>query len=125
MPVVPPEDQLVVELFVRDFEASLAFYTAFGFEVERREEDFAVLRWEGCALFLDASPGQGTRPSQPAGNVRVMVPDVDAYWRKAREMGAPVLGGGIGDRPYGLRDFTVLDPDGFGVRFASPLSGRA
>ena len=31
----------------------------------------------------------------------------------------------IGDRNYGLRDFMVRDPDGFGVRFASFLQGRA
>jgi hypothetical protein len=28
----------------------------------------------------------------------------------------------IGDRDYGLRDFTILDPDGFGQRFASLLN---
>ena len=28
-----------------------------------------------------------------------------------------------GDRDYGLRDFIVLDPDGFGVRFAAPIEG--
>ena len=27
----------------------------------------------------------------------------------------------IGDRTYGLRDFTIADPDGFGIRFASWL----
>jgi hypothetical protein len=27
----------------------------------------------------------------------------------------------IADRYYGLRDFIVVDPDGFGVRFASTL----
>jgi hypothetical protein len=30
----------------------------------------------------------------------------------------------IGDRYYGLRDFTIADPDGFGVRFASPLANK-
>jgi uncharacterized glyoxalase superfamily protein PhnB len=49
-----------------------------------------------------------------------MVADVDAFWERARVAGAPVLAP-IGDRSYGLRDFTVLDPDGFGVRFASRL----
>ncbi len=28
----------------------------------------------------------------------------------------------IGNRPYGLRDFTVGDPDGFGLRFATPIA---
>jgi len=27
----------------------------------------------------------------------------------------------IGDRDYGLRDFTVTDPDGFGLRFGARL----
>ena len=27
----------------------------------------------------------------------------------------------IGDRDYGLRDFVIADPDGYGVRFASRL----
>jgi hypothetical protein len=47
-----------------------------------------------------------------------MVGDVDAYWALARELEAPVLQP-IEDRDYGLRDFTIVDPDGFGVRFAS------
>jgi len=27
----------------------------------------------------------------------------------------------VADRYYGLRDFTIADPDGFGVRFATLL----
>ncbi len=30
----------------------------------------------------------------------------------------------IADRDYGLRDFTVVSPDGIGLRFASRLPGR-
>ena len=45
---------------------------------------------------------------------------MDAYWAVAREIGARVVIP-IGDRYYGLRDFTIADPDGFGVRFASNL----
>ena len=46
--------------------------------------------------------------------------DVDRLWLVAREMGARVVSP-IGDRSYGLRDFTIADPDGFGLRFASWL----
>ena len=28
----------------------------------------------------------------------------------------------IADRYYGLRDFTIADPDGFGLRFGTSLS---
>jgi uncharacterized glyoxalase superfamily protein PhnB len=50
-----------------------------------------------------------------------MVPDVDDCWDRANQLGARVVVP-IGDRYYGLRDFTIADPDGFGVRFASLLS---
>jgi uncharacterized glyoxalase superfamily protein PhnB len=49
-----------------------------------------------------------------------MVPRVDDYWRLAGELGARIVVP-IGDRYYGLRDFTIADPDGIGVRFATTL----
>jgi hypothetical protein len=30
----------------------------------------------------------------------------------------------IADRDYGLRDFTIADPDGFGVRFGTRIEPR-
>jgi catechol 2,3-dioxygenase-like lactoylglutathione lyase family enzyme len=114
------EDQLVLELFVRDFDRSLAFYQALGFELERGEDGFAVLRWEGCGFLLQLSRNLGEPPPRPWANLRILVPNVDECWRKARELGAPVFVE-IADRSYGLRDFIVTDPDGFGIRFASVL----
>jgi uncharacterized glyoxalase superfamily protein PhnB len=51
-----------------------------------------------------------------------MVSDVDAWWSRATGMGARVLAP-IADRSYGLRDFTIADLDGFGIRFASRIEG--
>ena len=53
----------------------------------------------------------------------MMVPNVDDYWRRINEMGAQIIVP-IADRYYGLRDFIIADPDGFGVRFASKLDDR-
>ena len=52
--------------------------------------------------------------------MRVMVANVDDYWRLATDIGARIIIP-IADRYYGLRDFTIADPDGFGIRFASLL----
>ncbi len=116
---VLPEKQLVTEVFVSDLERSIAFYRRFGFTLERQEGRFAGLSWEGSELFLDQRE-QVIRGTQ--ANVRIMVPDVDRLWHIAQDSGAEVLWP-IQDRYYGLRDFTILDPDGFGLRFASPLAG--
>ena len=55
-----------------------------------------------------------------AANLRIMVADVNEHWERVQGSGARVLKP-IGDRYYGLRDFTIADPDGFTVRFATRL----
>jgi catechol 2,3-dioxygenase-like lactoylglutathione lyase family enzyme len=113
-------EQLLVELSVRDLMRSVTFYRALGFDLLREEKRFAALVWEGHQLFLQ----QTDNLPEPAGptvvNLRVMVPDVDRHWQRAIELGPRVIVP-IGDRHYGLRDFTILDPDGFELRFATRL----
>ena len=119
---VDPTEQLVTEIFTRDINRSVAFYCRLGFELLREDDGFVELGWEGHRLFLsDEFKDKMTAGiGWPQGNVRVMVPNVDDYWALIWEMGVPVLSP-ITDQPYGLRDFTIADPDGFGVRFATRI----
>ncbi len=97
-----------------------------GFELLRDGGDFVELTWEDHRLYLaqisafpEVQPAELAQPARfPPANVRVMVPDVEKCWKAATDVGARVIIP-IGDRYYGLRDFTIADPDGFGVRFAS------
>src|SRR5438105_7355908 len=118
---VDPTEQLVTEIVVRDIKRSMDFYRRLGFELLRDGGDFVELTWESHRLFLaEASafrdiehvPPLSPEPVPPA-NVRVMVPDVDRQWQLVKEIGARVVVP-IADRYYGLRDFTISDPDGFG-----------
>ncbi len=122
-PYIDPNQQLVTEIFVRDLEKSIAFYQQWGFELVRKQGGFAELSWQGHLLFLDQRSNLPPPAKIPAANMRVMVPDVDRYWKLSAEVKARVVAK-IGDRYYGLRDFTVADPDGYGVRFASPLGAK-
>ena len=117
---VPPTEQLVVEVYARDLPRSLEFYRALGFEVQSAEDDFVVLAWENHRFFLEPRPDLPAPIDHPQANVRIMVPDVDRYWIIAQQIGARVIKP-IEDRYYGLRDFTLTDPDGFGLRFGSRL----
>jgi catechol 2,3-dioxygenase-like lactoylglutathione lyase family enzyme len=122
---VPATAQLVAEVFVRDMARAKAFYQALGFTVTADRDTFVVLTWEGHELYLDQRPDLPPPPQHPQANIRVMVPDVDRYWALAQSLDARVLAP-IADRDYGLRDFTILDPDGFGIRFGTRLpSGHA
>jgi catechol 2,3-dioxygenase-like lactoylglutathione lyase family enzyme len=124
VPSVAPTEQLVVELSVGSVQRSVTFYRALGFDLLREEERFAVLAWEGHQLFLQQVDHLPQPPATAVVNLRVMVPDVDQMWRRATELGLrPIVP--IGDRHYGLRDFTVADPDGFELRFASRLQASS
>ena len=125
---VEPTEQLVTEIVVRDIKRSVEFYRRLGFELLRDGGDFVELVWEDHRLFLaelsafrDANDARlPATPSFPLANVRVMVPNVDQYWQLVNKIGAQIIIP-LGNRYYGLRDFTIADLDGFGVRFASML----
>ena len=115
---VDATEQLVVELFVRDLRRSVQFYQSLGFHLLTEHGRFASLTWEDHRLYLDQRDGLPEPPALPVMNVRVMVPDVDRVWQRVNEMGVRVAAS-IEDRSYGLRDFTIIDPDGFGIRFGA------
>jgi len=125
---VAPTEQLVTEIVVRDIKRSTDFYRRLGFDLLRDGGDFVELTWEDHRLFLaQLSAFHGIEheelpdpPKFPLGNIRVMVPNVDFHWKLVNEIGARVVIP-VSDRYYGLRDFTIADPDGFGVRFATLL----
>jgi len=120
VPYAPSTSQLVVEVFARDINASKRFYQRLGFELVEDRGNFVTLAWEGHQFYLDARSGQPEVAPMPQANMRIMVRNVDDYWRLAQELDAPVVAP-IEDRGYGLRDFTILDPDGFGLRFGTWL----
>jgi catechol 2,3-dioxygenase-like lactoylglutathione lyase family enzyme len=110
----------MVEVYVRNLQASSAFYRRLGFDVVRQEEGFMELRWDSVPFALKELSDAPPPLPHPVGTLRIMVPDVDAYWQMAQQMEAPILWP-IADRAYGLRDFTVVGPDGVGLCFATRL----
>src|SRR4030095_5373851 len=100
-----------------DIRGSVAFYRRLGFELLRDGGDFVELTWEDHRLFLAElsafrdvdNPALATPAQLPLANVRVMVANVDEYWKLANEIGAKIIVP-LADRYYGLRDFTIADP---------------
>ena len=130
---VDSTEQLVTEIVVRDIQRSTKFYRELGFEVLRDDRDFVELTWEDHQLYIaelsayheiDNDDTELPEPPKfPLANIRVMVPNVDDYWKLIKKMGVQIVIP-IADRYYGLRDFIISDPDGFGVRFATPSSQK-
>ena len=129
---VDSTEQLVTEIVVRDIELSTKFYIQLGFRLLRDAGDFVELTWEDHRLFIaelsafhevtnNTVAGLPEPPKFPCANIRIMVPNVDEYWKLAVGIGARIVIP-IADRYYGLRDFIIADPDGLGVRFATTIN---
>jgi catechol 2,3-dioxygenase-like lactoylglutathione lyase family enzyme len=132
---------LVRELDVTDLDISLAFYCdVLGFRVryQRPEERFAYLEREGAELMLEEAAGPGRRfrtaplerPFGRGANFQIRVTDAPGLIERVRGAGASILLA-IEDRWYrrgdgevGNRQFVVVDPDGYLLRFFEDLGGR-
>ena len=119
---------LRVELFVADVAASADFYRrVLGFEVERQDAGYASVRNGQVLLGLGAianlPPEAAAGPSQErvrrgrgAGvEIVLEVDDLDAAHAAVLAAGHP-LSAPLTERPWGLTDFRLTDPDGYYIR---------
>lgn len=118
-----------IELFVAELEASIRFYEdVLGFQLERREPDYASLRRGDAVLGLGpiaklpaAAPAPGFSQERLAvdrgAGVEIVleVEDLDDAFARARAAGNPIANP-LQLQPWGLRDFRLADPDGYYIR---------
>jgi len=126
---------LRLELFALDMEASIAFYTrVLAFELSRHEPgDYASLRLGGIVLGI----GPVAKLSEEGGyfgrdiathrrglgvEIVIEVDDVERCHERVAASGHPILEP-LQDRPWGLRDFRISDPDGYYRRITSRPAG--
>jgi uncharacterized glyoxalase superfamily protein PhnB len=117
-------------LLVSDMAISLAFYRdVLGFRLKDSVPAeppfvFAWLERGGVELFLnDAKPVIAEYTTLRAGHTStlfVIVNDVDALHAEISSQAKIVMG--LKDQFYGMREFAVLDPDGYLLTFAQRLN---
>lgn len=107
--------ELTPILNVSNFRASMNYYTKkLGFKKVwewGRPADFGCVVRDGITVFFCHS-GQG----KPGMWLYVTVRDVDALHRELRKRGAKIVCAPT-DRPWGMRECLVEDPDGHTIRF--------
>ena len=135
--------KLVPELIVSDFVRSLRFYTeVLGFKqlYDRPEEDFAYLDRDGAQIMIDQRSSDGERDWVPADleypygrgmNLEIEVENVDALLASCIRHGARIFLA-IEEKWYrrdallmGVRQFIVMDPDGYLLRLSQSLGTRS
>jgi catechol 2,3-dioxygenase-like lactoylglutathione lyase family enzyme len=119
-------------LQVRELAASVAFYgQKLGFRTGSMEGGFSVIRRDDCVLYL----AQKTKDVDVTNKAARAADDgwcnydlhihcqrgtLDALLEEFRAKGVPIsdcFAGGPVTRPYGIRDFSVTDPDGYEIVF--------
>lgn len=132
---------LTPELYCTDIKLSLAFYVGvlgFNIQYQREEENFAMLERQGSRLMLDQLvpdkrtwiKGDLERPFGRGVNFQIDTTNVDELYQKVLSASAPIFlpleekWYRAGNIEVGNRQFIVLDPDGYMLRFAQDLGDR-
>jgi catechol 2,3-dioxygenase-like lactoylglutathione lyase family enzyme len=104
----------------RDLQATLAFYRGLGFTSKGappEEWDYLIIEHDGCELHF-VGPLLGERGS---GTCFVYADDIDAVyeqWKASAEGLARFTP--LAHTNYGMRAFTMFDPDGNEIRVGWP-----
>lgn len=109
--------QALPELPLRDVGAGVAYYQkVLGFKINYAQEDLGVMFRDDVTILLitrtDAHTG--------IGSCGAYVQDADALYAELVARGANVQGEPV-SRPWGLRDFRILDLEGNRITFAQPF----
>jgi glyoxylase I family protein len=124
-------------LAVYDMPAALHFYRdLLGFEVvatdgnpSEADQNWVLLERDEIQIMLNTAYDPGTRPAEP-DRKRIAAhddaalffscPDVDAVYRDLRDKGVDLAPPRIA--PYGMKQLSLKDPDGFAICFQWPAS---
>lgn len=115
--------------FVRDVVAAANYYRdALGFAYDRfwgEPPDFVILRRDGINLMLTLAPaGSAIIPhwqvKRGMWNAYFWVDDADALHAEFTRRGAKI-DYGLGNKPYGVREFGIQDLDGHDLAFGQLL----
>jgi catechol 2,3-dioxygenase-like lactoylglutathione lyase family enzyme len=114
--------QAVPVLCVLDLDRAIAFYRCLGFSLQARfPVGYALLDRDGVVLHLRvSSAGETITPENNPCGAYFHLRGVDGFANGLREQAIRLLEE-PSDRPWGMRECSVSDPDGNLLRFGELL----
>ena len=118
-------------LAVKDVKKSVEFYRdSLGFELgmtfpDADSPEYADLSKDGMVLMFIPAKDVGIGGGEKVGlgvNLYMQIDgDLDEYYAAVKGKGVKIVAD-IKDEPFGIRDFTVEDPDGYVLTFNHPIT---
>lgn len=117
---------------VRDLNASLEFYRRLGFRTAVHDDGYAFVRRERLRLHLRVVPELDPLANTSGVYVYAAVDELHAEWLQCGLRAVPVAAEDTQERagriteavepkPWGVREFTILDPDNNRLRFGQEM----
>jgi uncharacterized glyoxalase superfamily protein PhnB len=116
---------LVPMLRTHDVDVTVNFYRdLLGFECASRMEGWAALQKDAVEIMV-AAPNAHEPFDKPSftGSLYFRADDVDALWQQVKDKAKIVYP--IEDFDYGMREFAILDNNGYLLQFGMPLEAEA
>ena len=120
-------------LTVRDMKKTIDFYTgSLGFECGmvfpgRENPEYADLSKDGMVLMFIPAKKHTISPEEKFGiGVTLYINidgNIDEYYRELKQNGVRFTED-IKDEPFGVRDFTISDPDGYRLAFTQVIARK-
>jgi uncharacterized glyoxalase superfamily protein PhnB len=108
------------EIPVNDMERGIEYYEAkLGFTVEMRmpQGDYAIVERDDVSLHLF----KDTSKSQSPVSLHIFAKGLDDLYAELEKRGAQ-MSQAIAQKPWGTRDFRVMDPSGNEIKFTEPMT---
>jgi len=105
---------------VLNVDASIKYYfEILEFTLDFRYKDLAGMEYGPVLIYLPG-PGQDLKKTIGEGSIYIFCDEVNDYYQSISGKGAFVEVA-IDNRPYGMRDFAVKDPDGNTLTFGKTI----
>jgi len=131
-------NKLIPELSVSDFKKSIDFYTkiiGFKMEYQRGESKFAFLSFQGSQIMIEEinknwNTGELEYPFGRGINLSIEVENIDSIIESLQKNNYPIKmlpkenWYRKGDILLGSREFLVMDPDGYLLRFTQNIGTK-
>jgi uncharacterized glyoxalase superfamily protein PhnB len=100
---------------VTEMDASVAFYVTAGFDVRQYDGGYAFVSIDDQSVFDLDRVDKAVTPATNGAGCYLIVEDVDGWHQRLSDLKMAVTP--LEDRPWGMREFSLTDPNGNNLRF--------
>ncbi len=120
MQAKPQMLQAIPVLPTADIDGTLRFYTGkLGFVEEFRAETYAGVMRDGVDIHFRLCPERNIAENTSS---RIQVRGIDELYDEYRAEGVIHRNGSLATKPWGLREFSIVDESGNTITFAEPAA---